>query len=54
MIPKLCKFLYDSLGEQVEFWQLIMMVVRQLEGAYALIFKASRLSAPRLFRLDLN
>ncbi|MCO5607481.1 hypothetical protein L7F22_061677 [Adiantum nelumboides] len=50
VIPKLAKFVYDSLNEDlssnggdeqtVSFTQVVMEVMRQLEGAYALIFKS--------------
>ncbi|KAL3699380.1 hypothetical protein R1sor_017402 [Riccia sorocarpa] len=51
VIPKLAKFVYDKLseeinsmkqsgGEALSFHQVVMEVVRQLEGAYALIFKS--------------
>jgi len=43
VVPKLCKFVYDRLakeGEKVPFRQLVMEVIRKLEGAYALIFKS--------------
>jgi glucosamine--fructose-6-phosphate aminotransferase (isomerizing) len=49
VIPKLAKFVYDSLtaeiesdggGETVKFSQVVMEVMRQIEGAYALIFKS--------------
>lgn len=50
VIPKLAKFVYDSLNEDpasnegdekaVPFTQVVMEVMRQLEGAYALIFKS--------------
>ncbi|KAH7279196.1 hypothetical protein KP509_37G009900 [Ceratopteris richardii] len=50
VIPKLAKFVYDSLNEElannggdkqvVPFTQVVMEVMRQLEGAYALIFKS--------------
>ncbi|KAJ7562148.1 hypothetical protein O6H91_03G056500 [Diphasiastrum complanatum] len=51
VIPKLAKFVYDRLSEnttfngeetqEVTFRQVVMEVMRQLEGAYALIFKSS-------------
>lgn len=49
VIPKLAKFVHDSLREDlannggekvVPFTQVVMEVMRQLEGAYALIFKS--------------
>lgn len=50
IIPKLAKFVHDSLlediaengkgKEDVPFSQVVMEVMRQLEGAYALIFKS--------------
>ncbi|KAL2609368.1 hypothetical protein R1flu_027941 [Riccia fluitans] len=53
VIPKLAKFVYDKLsaaedsnkthqggGSGVSFQQVVMEVMRQLEGAYALIFKS--------------
>lgn len=50
VIPKLAKFVFDRLSEQktndgegsekVPFTQVVMEVMRQLEGAYALIFKS--------------
>eukprot|EP00249_Psilotum_nudum_P020563 c27759_g1_i1 orf=466-2274(+) len=50
VIPKLAKFVYDRLSEDlgnigegkqiVPFSQVVMEVMRQLEGAYALIFKS--------------
>ncbi|KAG6542656.1 hypothetical protein Mapa_015890 [Marchantia paleacea] len=51
VIPKLAKFVYDKLSEDtkkthqegyegVNFRQVVMEVMRQLEGAYALIFKS--------------
>ncbi|XP_020571112.1 glutamine--fructose-6-phosphate aminotransferase [isomerizing] 2 [Phalaenopsis equestris] len=44
VIPKLAKFVFDqaSEGDQaVTFSQVVIEVIRQLEGAYALIFKSS-------------
>ena len=47
VIPKLAKYLYDSFpvpacgGARLPFLQLVQLVVRELEGAYALIFKSS-------------
>ncbi|ONK62803.1 uncharacterized protein A4U43_C07F8300 [Asparagus officinalis] len=44
VIPKLAKFVYDKAreGDQtVTFAQVVTEVMRQLEGAYALIFKSS-------------
>ncbi|KAH7278861.1 hypothetical protein KP509_38G059900 [Ceratopteris richardii] len=50
VIPKLAKFVHDSLNEDlgsdggdkqvVPFTQIVMDVMRQLEGAYALVFKS--------------
>jgi glucosamine--fructose-6-phosphate aminotransferase (isomerizing) len=46
VIPKLAKCLYDALpepaagGPRIPFLQLVQLVVRELEGAYALIFKS--------------
>ncbi|KAJ9519758.1 hypothetical protein QJQ45_013440 [Haematococcus lacustris] len=48
VIPKLCKFVYDRLREAaaVAVWvlcllQLVMEVLKRLEGAYALLFKST-------------
>jgi glucosamine--fructose-6-phosphate aminotransferase (isomerizing) len=41
VIPKLCRFLYSRLPEPIPFPQLVCEVVKQLEGAYALLFKSS-------------
>ena len=41
VIPKLCRFLYSRLPEHIPFPQLVCEVVKQLEGAYALLFKSS-------------
>ena len=47
VIPKLAKYLYDSFPEtaagtpRLSFLQLVQLVVRELDGAYALIFKSS-------------
>ena len=41
MIPKLTKYLYEKFHTRVTFRQLVMEVVRQLQGAFALIFKSS-------------
>ena len=47
VIPKLAKYLYDSFpalpggGARLPFLQLVQLVCRELEGAYALIFKSS-------------
>lgn len=41
VIPKLCKFLYSRLPEPIPFPQLVCEVVKQLEGAYALLVKSS-------------
>ncbi|KAG8050028.1 hypothetical protein GUJ93_ZPchr0009g2189 [Zizania palustris] len=43
VIPKLAKFVFDKLHDEegdVTFSQVVMEVMRQLEGAYALIFKS--------------
>ncbi|KAJ6806460.1 glutamine--fructose-6-phosphate aminotransferase [isomerizing] 2 [Iris pallida] len=43
VIPKLAKFVYDKAcegGQSVTFSQVVKEVMRQLEGAYALIFKS--------------
>eukprot|EP00854_Cymbomonas_tetramitiformis_P017313 gene17313-20606_t len=45
VIPKLAKFLYDSMKEkgssrELTFRQLVCEVMKQLEGAYALLFKS--------------
>ncbi|CAN6443263.1 unnamed protein product [Victoria cruziana] len=43
VIPKLAKFVFDKLSEeggQPTFSQVVLEVMRQLEGAYALIFKS--------------
>ncbi|KAG0562819.1 hypothetical protein KC19_9G173700 [Ceratodon purpureus] len=51
VIPKLAKFVHDSLmeenkaangngGKDIQFSQVVMEVMRQIEGAYALIFKS--------------
>jgi glutamine---fructose-6-phosphate transaminase (isomerizing) len=46
VIPKLCKFLSDKFEESgekdVSFRQLAMEVTRQLQGAYALVFKSTK------------
>jgi len=46
VIPKLCKFLSDKFEESgekdVTFRQLAMEVTRQLQGAYALVFKSTK------------
>lgn len=41
VIPKLCRFLYNRLPEPIPFPQLVCEVVKQLEGAYALLIKSS-------------
>lgn len=41
VIPKLCKYLYANLGEKLPFPKLVMEVMRQLEGAYALLIKST-------------
>lgn len=41
VIPKLCNFLYSKLPEPIPFPQLVCEVVKQLEGAYALLIKSS-------------
>lgn len=41
VIPKLCRFLYSRLPEPIPFPQLVCEVVKQLEGAYALLIKSS-------------
>lgn len=41
VIPKLTKYLFDKFHTRVTFRQLVMEVVRQLHGAFALIFKSS-------------
>ena len=41
VIPKLCNFLYSRLPEPIPFPQLVCEVVKQLEGAYALLIKSS-------------
>lgn len=41
VIPKLCKFLYSRLPEPIPLPQLVCEVVKQLEGAYALLIKSS-------------
>ena len=47
VIPKLAKYLYDSFpptpdnSPRLSFLQLVQLVVRELDGAYALIFKSS-------------
>lgn len=41
VIPKLCRFLYSRLPEHIPFPQLVCEVVKQLEGAYALLIKSS-------------
>lgn len=41
VIPKLCNFLYGKLPEPIPFPQLVCEVVKQLEGAYALLIKSS-------------
>ena len=41
VIPKLTKYLYDKFQGKCSFRQLVMEVLRQLQGAYALIFKSS-------------
>jgi glucosamine--fructose-6-phosphate aminotransferase (isomerizing) len=40
VIPKLTKYLFDKFQTRVTFRQLVMEVVRQLHGAFALIFKS--------------
>jgi len=42
VIPKLTKFLFDKFQNKVTFRQLVMEVVRQLQGAFALIVKSTR------------
>ena len=41
VIPKLTKYLYEKFHNRVTFRQLVMEVVRQLQGAFALIFKST-------------
>jgi len=41
VIPKLTKYLFDKFHTRVTFRQLVMEVIRQLQGAFALIFKSS-------------
>ena len=49
MIPKLTKFLYEQClqdgGNPPSFLALVQMVLLQLEGAYALIFKSRHFPA---------
>lgn len=40
MIAKLCSHLYSSLDERVTFSELVMMVLRKLEGAYAILIQS--------------
>lgn len=41
VIPKLCKYLFTHLGEKLPFPKLVMEVMCQLEGAYALLIKST-------------
>lgn len=41
VIPKLCHYLYWHLKEKLPFPKLVMEVMRQLEGAYALLIKST-------------
>lgn len=41
VIPKLCMYVYNNLTETLAFSELIMEVMTQLEGAYALLIKSS-------------
>ncbi|KAL3156749.1 hypothetical protein ABBQ38_001024 [Trebouxia sp. C0009 RCD-2024] len=41
VIPKLCMYVYNNLTEPLAFSELIMEVMTQLEGAYALLIKSS-------------
>ncbi len=41
VIPKLCRFLYSRLPEPIPFPALVCEVVKQLEGAYALLIKSA-------------
>ncbi|GMH45196.1 hypothetical protein BSKO_13153 [Bryopsis sp. KO-2023] len=40
VIPKLCNYVYSQLKTKVPFAKLVMEVMQQLEGAYALLFKS--------------
>jgi glucosamine--fructose-6-phosphate aminotransferase (isomerizing) len=40
VIPKLTKYLFDKFHDKCSFRQLVMEVLRQLQGAYALAFKS--------------
>lgn len=40
VIAKLCSHLYASLEERVTFSELVMMVLRKLEGAYAILIQS--------------
>jgi glutamine---fructose-6-phosphate transaminase (isomerizing) len=40
VVAKLCSHLYASLDEQVPFPELVMMVLRKLEGAYAMLIQS--------------
>jgi glutamine---fructose-6-phosphate transaminase (isomerizing) len=42
VIPKLCAHIYRSLEEPVTFSELVMMVLRKLEGAYAILVQSTR------------
>mmetsp|Transcript_4396 Transcript_4396/g.8137 ORF Transcript_4396/g.8137 Transcript_4396/m.8137 type:complete len:682 (+) Transcript_4396:62-2107(+) len=41
VIPKLAKYLYDMKDKPVSFFELVTEVMKQLEGAYALLFKST-------------
>jgi len=41
VIPKLCQYVMDSMSSKLPFSELVMEVMKQLEGAYALLFKST-------------
>eukprot|EP00890_Picochlorum_soloecismus_P004971 jgi/Picsp_1/5475/NSC_02834-R1_protein len=41
VIAKLCKYVYASVGGQIDFPQLVMDVMSYMEGSYALLVKSS-------------
>lgn len=42
VIPKLAKYIYDKTSEPLTFPELVQQVMKQLNGAYALLFKSTK------------
>ena len=41
VIPKLCQYVFESMSTKMPFSELVMEVMKQLEGAYALLVKST-------------